>query len=102
MLDMNSNLGSIGQIAAPRIATEVESQLTELHALNEHLTERCHSLKARLGSVLRQQDKKESPPTPREALVPLAETLRGIGDMTRRGIVMLQEIEDSVELPAIN
>lgn len=97
---MNQNIEKIkDHPLAGRVATEIESQLTQLQGMNEELLKRCHSLKERLASVLRGLDRKEPAASPREALVPLAETLRGIGDGMTDAIEMLEDIERGIELP---
>jgi hypothetical protein len=84
-----------------RPQTQVENELNNLSNVNKHLLEQCHTLRDRLRGVLRQRNEKdaESPVTPRVMLVPLAEHLRGISDMTVDAIKVLEDIGQTVELP---
>lgn len=97
---MNHNLtGSVEKLDRP--PTQVESELNELRGTNEELLRQCHRLQQRLQSVLRSEVKPEpaNAKPPRTLLVPLAESINSIREMTREAVVILMDIHDSVECP---
>ena len=99
---MNSLMSGAGQaVQAERPQTQVEEQMTRLQTLSGDLEKMTAVLQERLAGVSRASERndKEPPASPRPLLVPLAETLNGIGDQLNRSINFLRDLNAGIELP---
>jgi len=87
-----------GQAAAGRIG-EVSTEVERLSSMIKQLDSSVEELFQRLGVVLRSPpEKEEDAGSPREALVPLADSIRNETDQLSKSVIRLNKLSSQIEL----